>query len=107
MEKTASPPFQTSLTWHASMSLVSPVSLSQMKWSAKEYMGTSPVVQQLKFCAPNAGGPGSIPGWGTRFHMSQLNVHMMQLKILHATTKTQHYIYTYIDTDIDFLERDA
>ena len=72
-------------------------------------MGTSPVVQRLKLismydkihhkkkkkkqlCAPNAGGPGSIPGWGTRFHMSQLNVHMMQLKILHATTKTQHYI---------------
>ena len=23
-------------------------------------------------CAPNAEGPGSIPGWGTRSHMLQL-----------------------------------
>ena len=30
--------------------------------------GTSPVVQWLKFCAPNARGPGSIPGQGTRAH---------------------------------------
>ena len=32
---------------------------------------------------PNAGGPGSIPGQGTRSHM-------LQLKSLHAATKTQH-----------------
>ena len=42
--------------------------------------GTSQVVQWLGLCAPNAGGPGSIPGQGTRSCM-------MQLKILHAATK--------------------
>ena len=43
--------------------------------------GTSLVVQQLGCCCSNAGGLGSIPGQGTR-------PHMLQLKILHATTKT-------------------
>ena len=33
--------------------------------------GTSPVVQWLKFCAPNARGPGSIPGQGTRSHTAK------------------------------------
>ena len=27
------------------------------------------VVQWLRLCAPNAGGPGSIPGQGTRSHI--------------------------------------
>ena len=31
--------------------------------------GTSLVVQWIELCAPNAGGPGSIPGQGTRSHM--------------------------------------
>ena len=44
--------------------------------------GTSPVVQWLTLCALNAGGPGSIPGQGTRSHMPQL-------KIPHTATKTQ------------------
>ncbi|TEA33565.1 hypothetical protein DBR06_SOUSAS3910125, partial [Sousa chinensis] len=35
------------------------------------------VVQWLRFRAPNAGGPGSIPGQGTRSHK-------------HATTKSLH-----------------
>lgn len=30
--------------------------------------------------APNAGSPGSIPGWGIRFRMPQLTPHMLQLK---------------------------
>ena len=30
------------------------------------------VVQWLRLRAPNAGGPGSIPGQGTRSHMPQL-----------------------------------
>ena len=34
--------------------------------------GTSLVVQWLRPCAPNAGGPGSIPGQGTRSHVLQL-----------------------------------
>ena len=30
---------------------------------------------------PNAGGPGSIPGWGTRYHMLQVRVSMPRQKI--------------------------
>ena len=44
--------------------------------------GTFLVAQGLRLCAPNAGGPGSIPGQGTRSHMSQL-------KILCAVMKTE------------------
>ena len=49
--------------------------------------GTSLVVQWLRLHAPNAGSPGLSPGLGTRFHMPQLRVHTLQLKILHAATK--------------------
>jgi len=35
-------------------------------------MGTSLVVQCLRLHAPNARGPGSILGQGTRSHMPQL-----------------------------------
>ena len=34
--------------------------------------GTSLVVQWLRLHAPNAGGLGSIPSQGTRFHVLQL-----------------------------------
>ena len=53
----------------------------------KTQRGTALVVQWLRLRARNAGGPGSIPGQGTRPHMLQLSVHMLQLKIPHATTK--------------------
>ena len=36
------------------------------------FWGTFLVVQWLRFCAPNARGPGSIPGQGTRSHTLQL-----------------------------------
>ena len=59
-------------------------------------MGTSLVVQWLRIRAPNAGGPGSIPGQGTRSRMLQLRAHMLQLKdptcatkIPRAATKTR------------------
>ena len=52
--------------------------------------GTSLVAQWLRLHAPNAGGMGLIPGQGTRSHMLPLRVHMPQLKILHATTKTRY-----------------
>ena len=45
--------------------------------------GTSLVVHWLRHSAPNAGGPGLIPGQGTRSHKLQLNIPC-------ATTKTQH-----------------
>ena len=40
------------------------------------------VVQRLRLWMPKARGPGSIPGQGTRSHMTQL-------KISHAAAKTQ------------------
>ena len=39
------------------------------------------MVQWLRLHAPNAGGLGSVPGEGTRSHMPQLRVRMLQLKI--------------------------
>ena len=39
------------------------------------------MVQWLRLHTPNAGGPGSSPGQGTKSHMPQLRVHMPQLKI--------------------------
>ena len=49
--------------------------------------GTPLVIQWLRLRAPNAGGPGSISGQGTRSHVLQLRARMLQLKILHAATK--------------------
>ena len=42
--------------------------------------GTSLVVKWLRLCAPNAVGLGSIPGQGTRSHMQELRVRMLQLR---------------------------
>ena len=42
-------------------------------------LGTSLVVQWLRLCALDAGGPGSIPSQGIRYHMPKLRVHMLQL----------------------------
>ena len=53
-----------------------------------EKLETSLVGQWLKLHIPNAAGPGSIPGQGTRSHMPQLNTCTPQLKISYATTKT-------------------
>ena len=43
--------------------------------------GTSLVVLGLRLHAPNAGGLGLISGQGTRSHMLQLRVHMLQQKL--------------------------
>ena len=43
-------------------------------------LGTSLVVQWLRLCTPNEGGPGLIPCQGTRSHMPQLRVRTPQLK---------------------------
>ena len=58
--------------------LRSPLDITQ-----KAEVGTSLVVKWLRLCTPSAGVPGSIPGQGTRSHMSQF-------KVLHAVTKTQN-----------------
>ena len=47
------------------------------------FKGISLEPEGLGLCTPNAGGPGSIHGWGTRSHM-------LQLKILGVATKTQY-----------------
>ena len=47
------------------------------------------MVQWLRLHAPNAEGPGSIRGQGTRSHILQLSGCVPQLKISHATAKTQ------------------
>ena len=41
-----------------------------------------PDAQRLRLCILNAGGPGSVPGQGTRSHIPQL-------KLLQATTETR------------------
>ena len=43
------------------------------------------VVQWLRLCSRDAGGPSLSPGQGTRSHMMQ-----QRWKIPHATTKTRH-----------------
>ena len=47
------------------------------KQSHNGSLGTSLVVQWLGLYAPDAGGPGSIPGRGARSVMSQLRVYML------------------------------
>ena len=60
------------------------ISLGNITWNffiTKMLTGTSLVAQRLRARTPNAGGPGSIPGQGTRSHMHA------STKSLHATTK--------------------
>ena len=45
------------------------------------------MVQWLRLCTHNAGGPGSIPGQGMRSNTLQLRVCMLQLKIPHYAMK--------------------
>ena len=52
--------------------------------------GSSLVVQWLRFHTPNAGGWGSILGQGTRSNMPQLRSCMLRLKIPHASTERSH-----------------
>ena len=47
------------------------------------------MVHWLQLCAPNTGGPGLIPGWGTRSHILHLRVHVLHLEIFHASTKME------------------
>jgi len=48
------------------------------------------LLQGLGCHVPSVRGPGSVLGLGNRNHMPNLRVHMPQLKILNAATKTQH-----------------
>ena len=71
----------SSLVWHCFCTRV----FSSQECSS---LGTSLVVQWRRLHTLNAGGPGSIPGQGTRSHRLQLRVCMLQLRIMHAATKT-------------------
>ena len=51
-------------------------------FASKNMLGTFLAVQWLRLYTPNAEGSSPIPSQGTRSHMPQL-------KISHATTKTQ------------------
>ena len=51
------------------------------------------MVQWLRLITPSAGGPGSIPGQGTRSQMPQLRDPILQLEIPHAAIKTQPGTY--------------
>ena len=51
--------------------------------------GSSLVVWWLRLHDSNTQGPSLIPGHQTRYHMPQLRVHMLQLKILHDTRKSK------------------
>ncbi|TEA25085.1 hypothetical protein DBR06_SOUSAS6010067, partial [Sousa chinensis] len=48
------------------------------------------VVQWFRLRAPSAGVRGSIPGQGTRSHMLQLRVRMLQLRSRRAATETRY-----------------
>ena len=49
------------------------------------------VVLWVRLHAPNAGGLGSIPGPGTRYHMHAATKSLQAAtKSLHAAAKTQH-----------------
>ena len=52
-------------------------------------LGTSLGVQWLRLHTPNPGGLGSIPDQGTRSHTPQLRLHMLQVRILSASTKME------------------
>ena len=54
----------------------------------KQKTGTSLAVQWLRLCTPNAGGPGSISGQGTRSCMPQLRSPHAATKSSRASTKT-------------------
>ena len=55
-----------------------------------ENLGISLALQYLRLHTPNTGSSGLIPGQGAGSCMLQLRVCMLQLKIPHATTKTEN-----------------
>ena len=51
--------------------------------------GTSPAVQWLRLCVPNAGGTGSIPSWGTKVPQAAQHGQIKFLKIKTPKNKQQ------------------
>ena len=71
---------QTDMGSHCSLAPLCTRVFSSQECSS---LGTSLVFQWLRLHGLSGGGPGPIPGQGTR-------VHRLQLKIMHAATKTWH-----------------
>ena len=63
------------------------VVLGTWLWLGYEPMNV--VVHWLRFCTPNARGPGSSPDQGTRSYMPQLKTLQSATKSLRVATKTQ------------------
>ena len=63
----------------------------------RAFPGTSLVVQWLRLCVPNAGGPGWIPGQGTRSYMPQLKVSCAITKTRCSQTKQQNRLETFLN----------
>ena len=68
---------------------------------AKLICGTSLVVQWLRLCTPSAGGPGSVPGQGTRVHMPQVRPSAKQIIIVGKDVKECEPSYT-VDGDVNW-----
>ena len=69
-------------------------------------LGTLLVVQWLRLCTPNTGGPSSIPGRATRSHMPQYRVQMptqRRLKTPSATVKIECSQTNKKDLSIKFI----
>ena len=63
----------------------------------RAFPGTSLVVQWLRPCVPSAGGPGWIPGQGTRSYMPQLKVPRAITKTRYSQTKQQNRLEAFLN----------
>ena len=64
--------------------------LAKKCFKSKHDFGTSLVVPVVKHPPADTGGPASIPGQGTRSHIPQVRVWMLQLNIVRAATKNKN-----------------
>ena len=78
-------------TLHAGNSQSEPLGkiLNDLYTIKNRISGTYLVIQWLRLHAPNAMDLGSIPGQGTRSHMQQVRVHLLQVKILCTATRLE------------------
>ena len=61
-------------------------------------------VQWLRFCAPNAGSPGSVPSQGTRFRMLQLRLGIAKKKKKPPRNKTNTWVLPKSYTNLMLME---
>ena len=70
--------------WHAAGHGVAKSQIWLRNWTE---LRTFLVIQWLRCWNPNSGGLSLIPSWGTRSHLLQLRLCILQLKILCGTVK--------------------